>query len=187
MSVPKRRPPRPHSCSWSRSPLRQRAAANPSQVMKTKRTTKTISAVQLTSCTTSLPRFSLCFWLASRSAAPRYMRDGEIDNGRQDCSEDHAEKLIPIEERNADEGGFDFIVESRPDDHGKLNQKQQIPPAPAGVWIAALAHVSPSRPCISRPRRFFWSGRRESNPRNQLGKLMFYHLTTPALFCRITA
>ena len=36
MSVPKRRPPSPHSCSRSRSPLRQRAAAKPSQLMKPK-------------------------------------------------------------------------------------------------------------------------------------------------------
>ena len=25
-----------------------------------------------------------------------------------------------------------------------------------------------------------WSGRRESNPRMQLGKLLYYHYTTPA-------
>ena len=39
--------------------------------------------------------------------------------------------------------------------------------------------------------RFFvflgWSGRRESNPRIQLGKLMFYHWTTPAKCLYYTA
>src|SRR4029079_6845906 len=55
MTVPNRRPPRPHSCSRSRSPLRQCAAAKPSQVIKANSRTKIMSAVQFTSCTACLP------------------------------------------------------------------------------------------------------------------------------------
>src|SRR6516165_1232396 len=51
MKVPKPRPPSPHSCNRSRSPLRQWAAAKPSQVMNANSSTKTISATQFTSLT----------------------------------------------------------------------------------------------------------------------------------------
>ncbi len=47
-SVPKRRPPSPHSCSWSRLPARQREATKPSTVTSPKSRMKTISAGQLT-------------------------------------------------------------------------------------------------------------------------------------------
>jgi hypothetical protein len=35
--------------------------------------------------------------------------------------------------------------------------------------------MSPPFRRLLRASSIFWSGRRESNPRNQLGKLMFYH------------
>src|SRR6185437_14569072 len=46
--VPKRRPPRPHSCSRFKSPRRQCAAMKPRTVTSANNTMKTISAVTFT-------------------------------------------------------------------------------------------------------------------------------------------
>src|SRR5262249_58466672 len=70
-----RRPPSPHSCNRSRSPLRQCAAAKPSHVMKPNRATKTTSAVQFTSCTVAPPascfRASLVRWPCVQSSVAK--------------------------------------------------------------------------------------------------------------------
>src|SRR6185437_4136781 len=104
MKVPKRRPPRPHSFRRLRSPLRQWAAAKPSQVIKANKTMKTISAVQFTSATASPPRMFSDYVLGAEfdSAAPPLMGDGEIDNRGQDGAEDDPEELVPVEKRHAD-------------------------------------------------------------------------------------
>src|SRR5579863_1126621 len=111
MRVPKRRPPSPHSCNWSRSPLRQFAAAKPSQVMKPNSTTKTMRAVQLTSATASLPRPALCLfrmiwfsaepWGAPTAPGQLLVVSREIDDRGQSGADDHPQHLVPIEERNA--------------------------------------------------------------------------------------
>src|SRR5215471_7377220 len=98
MMVPKRRPPRPHSCSRSRSPLRQCAAAKPSQVMSPNSTTRMISAVQ-------------SMIIALRVPLPV---GGEIDDRGEDRAEDHPQQLVPVEERQPDPGGLDLVVEWRP-------------------------------------------------------------------------
>src|SRR5580700_10513549 len=121
MSVPKRRPPRPHSCNRSRSPLRQRAAANPSQVMKPNRRTKTLSATQLT-CSMSV---SL---------------GGEVDNRRGDRADDHPQHLVPIKERHAYPVGLGTVVEGRPQNRDELHEKQQVPPAPATALALYITH-----------------------------------------------
>src|SRR5215510_12004863 len=100
MSVPKRRPPGPHSSNWSRSPLRQLAAAKPSQVLKPNSTTKTRRATQLTSCMT-------CLLLPGR----------DIDHRRQPGAEEDPEQLIPVEEGHTGERG-PSRVEQRWPKHG---------------------------------------------------------------------
>src|SRR5215469_769322 len=149
--VPNRRPPRPHSCSRSRSPLRQCAAAKPSQVMNPNSAMKMIRAVQLTSAT--------AFPLQSRSFA-RYFGfqygecplivSREINDRGQDRPDDHPEELVPVEERHAGPRWLDRIVEGRPQHSDKLNQKKQIPPAPFGV----LAFATPALLTHGRPRMF---------------------------------
>src|SRR5689334_21001100 len=104
--VPKRRPPSPHSCSRSRSPLRQCAAMNPSQVTRANSTTKTMSAVQL---------------IMSRSSSVLE----PIDDGDDDCAQDDPEELVPVEERNPGPGGFDAVVPGYPKDGDEGDQQQE--------------------------------------------------------------
>src|SRR5215831_16443772 len=132
MRVPKRRPPRPHSCRRSRSPLRQWAAAKPSHVTKPNSATKTTRAVQFTSCTAFL-RF-YCF-----SACASFLRR-EIDDRRQDGADDHPGELVPVEERNARQRGLELVVERRPEDRDELDEEEQVPPAPSGASFAVVSH-----------------------------------------------
>src|SRR5580692_707600 len=149
--VPKRRPPRPHSCSWSRSPLRQCAAAKPSHVMKPNSAMKMIRAVQFTSCTVCLPTFTSYCLVSSAPRrggapspddefAPRLLLGREIDDRGQHRRDDHPEHLIPIEERDARPGRLDRVVERRPQHGDELNDQEQVPPAPAGALVSFLIH-----------------------------------------------
>src|SRR6516165_5500415 len=95
MTVPKRRPPRPHSCSRSRSPLRQCAAANPSHVIRANSTTKTESAVQLRS-STAFPQSFIRF--DSQVELGASLLDGEVDDRGEHGTDQHQGKLEPIEE-----------------------------------------------------------------------------------------
>src|SRR5437764_7741729 len=119
MTVPKRRPPKPHSWSRSRSPRRQRAAAKPSQVMKRKSATKTTSATQFTSCMGSL-------------------LGGEIDGGGEDGADDDPEELVPIKEGHADEARLRLVVEGRPQHGHELDDEEQVPPAPPAPPVLVL-------------------------------------------------
>src|SRR5215475_10826538 len=94
MIVPKRRPPRPHSCSWSRSPLRQCAAANPNHEIRANSTTKTESAVQLSS-STAFPQSFICF--DNRVELGASFLDGEVDDRVEHGTEQHQGELEPIE------------------------------------------------------------------------------------------
>src|SRR5579883_3267153 len=98
MTVPKRRPPSPHSCSRSRSALRQLAATKPSQVMNANSSTKITSAVQFTSRTKAPPQI-----VRGRSPLPvtGARLGGEVDDCGQNRADDHPKKLIPVEERHA--------------------------------------------------------------------------------------
>src|ERR1700688_4811758 len=147
MMVPKLRPPNPHSCNWSRSPLRQCAAAKPSHVMNAKSATKITRAVQFTSCTAFLPDFPfivLCARPAMRhdSVTRRRQLCGwlllgrEIDDRGQHRRDDHPEHLIPVEERDARPSRLDRVVERRPKHGCELNDQEQVPPAPAGVLVS---------------------------------------------------
>src|SRR5215469_13906864 len=102
MNVPKRRPPRPHSCSRSRSPLRQWAAAKPSQLTQANSTTQTMSAVQFTPCTARL---------RGRLRAFEAILGGEIDHRGEHGADQDPQQLVPVEERDADPGGLDAVVE----------------------------------------------------------------------------
>src|SRR5262249_1723122 len=116
--VPNRRPPSPHSCNRSRSPLRQCAAAKPSHVMKANSATKMMRAVQFTCCIVLLPR------------RPSIL-GREIDDRRENSSDDHPKELVPVEERDPRPRRLHPVVEGRPEHRDELDRKEQIPPAPA--------------------------------------------------------
>src|SRR5665213_147646 len=153
--VPKRLPPRPHSFSWSRSPLRHCAAAKPSQVIKPNSATKTMSAVQLTSCMIS-PRLTSSYFLISslitkfRDADAALIFGRKINDRGQNGADDDPEQLIPIKERHTDPGWLELVVERRPDDREELDHEEQVPPAPSAALAALLiavlqAHIAPRR------------------------------------------
>src|SRR5271169_6371053 len=165
ISVPKRRPPRPHSCKRSRSPARHLAAAKPSQETKANSATKTVRAVQFTSATAVLPRKSLwfscwVFWLlsllccaprGSERRAPLLVFGREIDDRGQDAADDHPEQLVPVEKRHADEGGINSVIGRHPEQKYELHHEEQIPPAPQRTLRALAVHFSPP------PFRPVWS------------------------------
>src|SRR6516225_1994122 len=146
--VPKRRPPSPHSCSRSRSPLRQCAAAKPSQVMKTNSARKMMKAVQSTFCTALLPvspRYFAAFFLMSGTGPgviSALIVGYKVDDCGQDGSDDDPKKLVPIEERQADQGWLGSVVEWRPEHCDELNEKEQVPPAPSCAFADLSFHVS---------------------------------------------
>src|SRR5271166_4136459 len=127
ITVPKRRPPSPHSCSRSRSPLRQLAAAKPSQVMEANNKTKIVRAVQFTSCTVSpLPASAPLSGLYAAAS----VFSSEIHDSCEHSADDYPKKLIPVEERYADQIGFCFVVKGRPEYGDELDKEEQVPPAP---------------------------------------------------------
>src|ERR1700722_1299468 len=158
MMVPKRRPPNPHSCSWSRSPLRQCAAAKPSHVMKPNSAMKMIRAVQFTSCTACLPRLLGLISCVSGCLIPRWRGTDlvfgrEIDDRGQNGPDDDPEHLVPIKERDARPRRLGGVVERRPQHRDELNDEEQVPPAPARALVSFLIHESPPR--VFHPERAF--------------------------------
>src|SRR5262245_23206036 len=132
--VPKRRPPRPHSLSWSRSPLRQCAAAKPSQVTSPNSATKTISATQFTSVTETYSLESGGSGAGGSDAETASVVGREINDGGQHRADQNGGELIPVEKRQAKPRWLDRVVERRPDDAGELHDEQQVPPAPAAAF-----------------------------------------------------
>src|SRR5579863_5584091 len=112
MRVPKRRPPRPHSCSRSRSPLRQWAAAKPSHVISANSSTKIESAVQFT----------------SDMASPSPTLGREVDDRGENRADDHPEHLVPVEERDTRPVRLGLVVEGRPKHDDELHDEEQVPP-----------------------------------------------------------
>src|SRR3984957_1315238 len=158
MMVPKRRPPNPHSCSWSRSPLRQCAAAKPSHVMKPNSAMKMIRAVQFTSCTACLPRLLGLISCVSGCLIPRWRGTDlvfgrEIDDRGQNGPDDDPEHLVPIKERDARPGRLGRVVERRPQHGDELDDEEQVPPAPARAFFSLLIHES--HPAYSIPNEPF--------------------------------
>src|SRR5207248_5874632 len=155
-TVPKRRPPRPHSCSRSRSPLRQCAAMKPRTVMRANSSIKIMRATQLTSATAILlvlfvdPRLLPAIRAGCVGRPTCLILSDEINDGGQDGSDDHPEHLIPVEERYPDPGRIDPVVEGDPQAGDELDRKQQVPPAPAGVGTVPsgvwLIHFAAARP-----------------------------------------
>src|SRR6266581_463235 len=154
MNVPNRRPPRPHSCSRSRSPLRQRAAAKPSQVINANSRMKIVRATQFTSATALLPIFFFYPRLLTAARlcgkADLLILGRKVDDRGQDRSDDDPQELIPIKERNAGPRWLDRVVEGWPEHRDELDRKQQIPPAPGragavpiGIWLIHLAALTP--------------------------------------------
>src|SRR5262249_50569074 len=122
MTVPKRRPARPHSCSRSRSARRQCAARKPTTVTRANNSTKTTMATQ---------------FIAVSSLGPVIKKD---DQGR---GNEEPEELIPIEERKPAEGRFDRVVEGHPQEGDERQHEQPAPPAGqalARVTFRAAVH-----------------------------------------------
>src|SRR4051812_36547400 len=110
ISVPKRRPPRPHSSRWSRSALRQRPATKPSTVTSRKKNAKTARATPSIPCTGRSPR-------------------PEVHDPRQKRRERHPEQLVPVEEREPQELRLDRRVQGRPQQSHDGDEQEQVPPA----------------------------------------------------------
>src|SRR5215472_2159897 len=98
MSVPKRRPPSPHSDNSLRSPRRQRAATKPSTVTNANKTTNTASAVALGVTALILLRFF-----------------GAIDRVKKQNAQQDPEQLVPVEERDAEQRGQERVVRADPE------------------------------------------------------------------------
>src|SRR5882762_10228385 len=139
MTVPKRLPPSPHSCSKSRSPLRQRAAAKPNQVMKANSSTKIVSATQFTSCMT-FPWFVIVLWRQIGAGDAGLLLSGQIDHRRDYGADEDPQQRIPVEEWNAHPIGLGTVVEGRPEHGDELDEKQQVPPAPFAARSLCIVH-----------------------------------------------
>src|SRR5579883_84642 len=126
MSVPKRRPPRPHSCSTSRSPRCQWAAAKPSQVMNPNRAKKTMRATQLMSC---------------MSAPARLAFGNQVDDRRDGGADQHQRELEPVEERQPDPGWLEGVVQRHPQCRYEFREQQEVPPVPAVMWLRPRHHI----------------------------------------------
>src|SRR5579875_2688692 len=137
MSVPKDRPPRPHSWMLFRSPLRQRAATKPMTVTSKNKAAKIMSAVQLIAfqLIIGIPPFAAAPMLpalhcAQAMADHRAVRRRwslpvrEIDDGGDGRAEGQPQQQIPIEERNAFDGGIGLVVACDPQQGDKRHQQQ---------------------------------------------------------------
>src|SRR6516162_6288176 len=109
--------------------------------MKANSATKTIRAVQLTSCTACLPGL----WSAQPTRGRRAARGvcassfgNEINDRREHGADDHPEHLVPVEKWNPGPGWLDCVVERRPHHRDELDDEEQIPPTPTGAFMAVL-------------------------------------------------
>src|SRR6185312_8090235 len=134
-TVPKRPPASPHSLRRPRSPRRQRAEAKPRIVTAPKNTTNTMRAVQL---------IGMLFVLGH-----------EIGQRGQQRADDDAEKLKPVEEREAPQARLDPVIKRHP--HGERDQDQQQPqapdpaPLPAGFALRRFRHPLPRNQYLVAP------------------------------------
>src|SRR5271168_4581263 len=141
--------------------------------MKPNNNTKIVSATQFRSCTIIPCVPSCCFEKSVRRGGLLF--HGEIDHGREHGADDHPRQLKPVEKWHADEGWLRLVVEGRPQGHGKLDDKQQIPPAPAAAFFFCAVHSefppppkAPSEPLRAslRVALIFLLGRRNPWPRS---------------------
>ena len=89
----------------------------------------------------SLPDFPL-FRSADREAS-RLVLGREIDDRGEHGADDHPKQLIPVEERHADPGRLDLVVEGRPEHRDELDDEEQVPPAPSRPPLALLIYLLP--------------------------------------------
>jgi hypothetical protein len=59
----------------------------------------------------------------------------KINNRGKRGADDYPKQLIPVEERHTDPRGFDLVVEGWPKYGDKLDEKEQIPPAPTALLL----------------------------------------------------
>jgi hypothetical protein len=77
----------------------------------------------------------------------------EIDDRGQNGRDDDPEHLVPIKERDARPRRLCRVVERWPQHRDKLNDEEQVPPAPARAFVSFLIHESPPR--VFHPERAF--------------------------------
>src|SRR5262245_15829063 len=111
--VPKRRPPRPHSCKRLRSALRQRAAKKPSQATSRNNATKMVVAVRSRFKEAPSRALILCGALFQHVNCP------DADRTHENPGE-----LEPIEEGDAQKLRLDPVRERRPKHHGETDEEQ---------------------------------------------------------------
>src|SRR5579863_359123 len=107
--------------------------------MRPNSTTKMLSAIQFTSCTTISPFLSRCSRPRSDARQWLLVVGGEVDDGRENGADDNPQELEPVKEGDAHQGGLDSVVQGRPERHDKLDHEEQIPPAP-GAALSGFVH-----------------------------------------------
>src|ERR1700678_2925779 len=101
-----------------------------------------LSAIQFTSCTT-IPRrlvWFFCGFGILRSGRSSFF-DGEVDDRSEHRADDDPQKLEPVKERDPNQGGLDSIVKGRPESDGKLDDEEQVPPAPSAPLLLCTDHA----------------------------------------------
>lgn len=69
-----------------------------------------------------------------------------MDDRRDGGTERHPQELIPIEEWNAREMRIGLVVKRRPEQCGKWNKKQQVPPSSSVRTFVLFVHSPPILP-----------------------------------------
>src|SRR5579863_6407867 len=100
--------------------------------MKPNSTTKTMSATQLTFC------------IASPGVGQLRLSGRKVDQCRENGAHDHPQHLIPVKERHSVPGRLGAVVEGRPEHPDELQDKKQVPPAPARASVGHFIHSRPS-------------------------------------------
>src|ERR1700730_16040212 len=108
MMVPNRRPPSPHSGKRVRSPAFHRAATKPRTVTSRKKKAKMMVAVQS------------IIWGSTGL---------QVDDENQDRRDRDPKELIPIEERESEQGRFTRVVERHPEQGDKGHEQEKSPQA----------------------------------------------------------
>src|ERR1700733_3935791 len=93
--------------------------------MKPNSRTKTTNAIPFTCGTT--------FSLEILRALLRFPSH-EIDHGGEHRAHQDPEKLKPVKEGDAEQRRFRLVIKRRPEDHEKLQDEEQVPPAPLAAF-----------------------------------------------------
>src|SRR5689334_5951488 len=114
MTMPKPRPPSPHSlrCSLS-SAWRQRAAAKPTSVTMANMTMTMVSATALPLMSVHLP-LAVVHRLGAGTVTPLGQPAEQVGGAGQDRDDRHPHELVPVEERESPEHRGEVVVERHP-------------------------------------------------------------------------